>query len=119
MEKKLASEKLSATGPDRRRHPRYRFSIPITIRPSDGTACPGMSLEISESGISVMTGASLRVGDTVELEPVASGKVLAHVRFNSGKLFGFEFLNLTTDQHRQLVESCKMLPPYHGNTLGI
>ncbi|HXM20833.1 MAG TPA: PilZ domain-containing protein [Terriglobales bacterium] len=113
------AQKVSENFPDRRRHPRYRFSVPITVRSSDGTAIPGISIEISESGASAITAASLKVGDTVELEPVAAGKVSAVVRRNVGRLYGFEFLNLTAEQTKRINESCKMLARYLGKTLGI
>ena len=119
MQTDLDSQKLSGTFPDRRRHPRYRFSVPITIRSAEGTAIPGISIEISESGISAITADSLKVGDTVELEPIAGGKVSAVVRRNVGRLYGFEFLDLTAEQTQRINESCKMLARYLGKTLRI
>jgi hypothetical protein len=55
----------------------------------------------------------------VELEAVAAGKVRAMVRHNIGKIYGFEFLNLTPEQTQQIRERCKLLPLYRGKTLGI
>jgi hypothetical protein len=112
------SERLGRHTEDRRRHPRYRFNVPIAIRIADGSAKTGMTLEISASGISVMTADSLRVGDTVELEPVAGSKALALVRHKAGTLYGFEFLNLTTEQGESIAEACKTLPLYR-NSLNI
>ena len=103
--------------PDRRRHTRYRLSVPITIRSADGTSIPGISIEISQSGISSITADPLKVNDTVELEPIAGGKISAVVRRNIGS--GFEFLNLTPDQSERILESCKMLALYQNTTLGI
>jgi hypothetical protein len=116
----LDSQKVSSeTFPDRRRHPRYRFSIPITIRSADGAAIPGITIEISESGLSAITADSLKVNDTVELEPIAAGKVLALVRRNIGRVYGFEFLSLTAEQVQRITESCKLLSRYQGKSLGI
>jgi hypothetical protein len=36
-----------------------------------------------------------------------------------GKIYGFEFLNLTAEQTQQITENCKMLPLYLGESLGI
>jgi hypothetical protein len=104
---------------DRRKHRRYRFSAPVTIRSADGTTMPGMSIEISERGMSLMTGATLNVGDTVELDPVAGAKAKAVVRRNLGRLHGFEFLDLTPEQVQRINESCKTLALYFPNTLDI
>lgn len=119
MRPDMDAQKAAETAPDRRRHPRYRFSAPITIRSSDGAVTPGISIEISASGMSAITAASLKLKDTVELEPVAAGKVLAVVRHNLGRIYGFEFLNLTPEQTRRITESCKFLPQYRGKSLGI
>ncbi len=97
---------------NRRRHARYRFSEPVTLRLSQGSAKPGMTLEISVSGTSVMTAAALNVGETVELESIAGSKVRAAVRHNTGSVFGFEFLNLTPEQTQKIAEACSVLPVY-------
>lgn len=104
---------------DRRRHPRYRLSVPITIRTSDGVVTPGISIEISVSGISAISAHPLKLNDTVELVPIADGKVLACVRHNIGKIYGFEFLNLTPEQSQRITERCKCYPLYRGKSLGI
>ena len=107
-----------AQAADRRRHPRYRYSVPITIA-SDGVATPGISIEISVSGISAISAYPLKLNDTVELAPIADGKVLACVRHNMGKIYGFEFLNLTPEQSQRITDRCKCLPLYRGKSLGI
>ena len=104
---------------DRRRHPRYRFSVPLTIRSADGEITRAITLEISASGVSAITERSLRLNDTVELEPIAASKVLAVVRRNVGRVYGFEFLALSSEQAHAIVERCKLLPRYQGKSLGI
>jgi PilZ domain len=104
---------------DRRRHPRYRFSIPLTIRTADGEIMRAITIEISASGVSAITERSLRLNDRVELEPIAASKVLAVVRHNVGKVYGFEFLALSSEQSHAIVESCKLLPRYQAKSLGI
>ena len=53
---------------DRRRFPRYRLSAPITVRSMGLPEMRGMSIEISEGGMSAAVGVGLKVGDAVELE---------------------------------------------------
>lgn len=110
----------SPEGPvDRRRHPRYRFSVPLTIRSANGEIIRAITIEMSASGISAITERPLRLNDTVELESIAASKVLAVVRHNVGKIYGFEFLALSSEQSRAIVESCKLLPQYRAKSLGI
>ena len=99
--------------------PRYRFSVPLTIRSTDGEITRAITLEISASGVSAITERSLRLNDTVELEPIAASKVLAVVRRNVGRIYGFEFLALSSEQAHTIVERCKLLPRYLGKSLGI
>src|ERR1700752_1853301 len=61
MQPDIDAQKAAGTPPDRRRHPRYRFSVPITIRSSDGAVMPGISIEISASGISAIAPDSLKL----------------------------------------------------------
>lgn len=115
----LQKEKTGEGLPDRRRHPRYRYSIPLTIRSANGTVIPGISIEISESGLSAIADDSLKVNDRVELEPIAGGKIPAVIRRNKGRVYGLEFVSLTPDQAQRITERCKMLPRYQGERLGI
>jgi PilZ domain len=113
------SEKALEILPDRRRHLRYRFSIPISIRCADGVEIPGITIEISESGLSAITADPLRLNDLVELEPIAAGRVRALVRHNVGRVYGFEFLKLSAEQVLRIKESCKMLSRYRAKSMGI
>jgi hypothetical protein len=115
----LDSHKAAETFPDRRRHPRYRFSEPITIRSADGVAIPGIGIEISVSGMSAITADSLKVNDIVKIEPIGGGTMVAVVRRNIGRVSGFEFLNVTTEQVQRISNSCKVLPLYRDTMLGI
>ena len=119
MKTGAASSEVSLSVPDRRRHDRYRFSAPVTVHVNGRSAIRGMSLEISESGMSALIGDALVVGDTVELEPVAGSLVSALVRRHSGKIYGFEFSNLTSAQFQRIVEICKSLPKYQCKALNI
>jgi len=115
----LDSHKAAETFLDRRRHPRYRFSEPITICNADGLAIPGIGIEISVSGMSAITADSLKVNDIVKIEPIGGGTILAAVRRNIGRVSGFEFLNVTAEQVQRIRNSCKALPLYRDTRLGI
>jgi c-di-GMP-binding flagellar brake protein YcgR len=119
MQTNVDDQNASSPPPDRRKHVRYRFSIPVTIRGADRTSISGISIEISESGMSAIAAQSLEINTTVQLEPVAAGSVSALVRRNTGRVYGFEFLNLTAEQSQRIIETCKMLPRYEGKGLGI
>jgi PilZ domain len=97
---------------DRRRHPRHRFSSPITVRDAAGKEWRGITIEISQSGISVVVKDSLKLGDRFELEPIAGGKVFALVRHKTGVVHGFEFVDLTSEQVQRLKETCEKLPRF-------
>lgn len=94
---------------DRRRQPRYRCSATITVRAADGPVLPGISVEISESGMSAVVQGLLKVGDSVELEPVAGGKLGALVRHKLGGLYGFEFVTPSEQQVRRIADHCNNL----------
>jgi PilZ domain-containing protein len=104
---------------DRRRHPRYRLSVPLTIHSADGAVTRGISVEISTSGLSAIVAEPLQLDDTVELEPISAVNILALVKRRIGKIYGFEFLELTAEQTRRIVDLCKSLPRYRGKSLGI
>jgi PilZ domain len=114
----ISPEERNASGIDRRRHRRYRCSIPIILHVSDGTSYGGLSIEISESGISATTVAILVVGDLVQLEPIAGSKVNATVRHTAGRIYGFEFLNITSEQVERIRQDCQSFPVFR-TSLGI
>jgi hypothetical protein len=78
-----------------------------------------MSVEISEYGLSAVTGMILNVGDLVELEPIGGSSVSAVIRRRFGRFCGFEFLNLSTEQAEKIREMCRMLPQYRSKTLDL
>jgi hypothetical protein len=103
---------------ERRRFPRYHYSAPIFIRAS-ALEGRGMSIEISECGMSLMANVSLLVGDIVELEPVGGETAKAILRRNVGKLYAFEFLSLNTAQVKRIRRTCRRLPAYRLKTLDV
>jgi PilZ domain len=104
---------------ERRRFRRYHYSAPVSIHSPDGVEIRGMSMEISEGGISLLATASLSVGDLVELEPIGGEPAKAILRRIVGKLYGFEFLGLNSLQLKRIRRMCKMLPPFQSKTLDV
>jgi hypothetical protein len=104
---------------DRRLRPRYRLSNPISIRRSGGGVVPGMTLEISESGMSVSTGEALNGGERVEIELVVELKLPAVVRRMQGRVYGLEFLNLSEAQIECIKKICECLPRFRAGSLQI
>ena len=119
MKAKLETNRESPSPQDRRRHPRYRYSAPLTVRCADGSEKAAMSMELSESGMSVLLPSELRVGEEVQLEPVAAARVSALVRHQVGKVHGFEFINLTAGQLKQIHANCSLLPIFRAKSLDI
>jgi hypothetical protein len=89
---------------ERRRQPRYRLSEEMTFRCKDGSEIAGTSVDISGSGLAAMANGLLRVGETVEIAPVAGGRALALVRHKLGRLYGFEFVDIRTEQVARIGE---------------
>jgi c-di-GMP-binding flagellar brake protein YcgR len=110
-----------------RRHRRYLFSVPVQVHlmiPKNRSA-RGMSLEISEGGMSAVLEGELRVGEIAAVElplPAGSLSALAIVRHKGAGHFGFEFLGLTANEREQLKQSAKSLQSQRGtllNSLGV
>ena len=115
----LVATEAALSGGERGKFPRYRYSAPITVRAANGLEVQGMSVEISECGMSAVTRASLGVGDSVDVDPIGGGAVSAVVRRSLGRLCGFEFLNLSAAQAGKIREMCRMLPLYRSKTLDV
>jgi PilZ domain len=94
-----------SNGQDRRRSTRYRSSEALVISCEGGSFFTGVTVQISERGLSAMANGLLRVGDAVELEPVAGGQASARVRHKLGQLYGFEFLKISAEQIGRIAEA--------------
>ena len=78
---------------------------------------PGIALEISESGISLILPEQLPSGETVELLiqlPGGQLRATAVVRNKTMVRYGFEFEFLTTAQQQLIKSACASLPIYTG-----
>jgi hypothetical protein len=120
MNSAATARSSSTASTDRRRHKRFRLSVPISISAVDGSIIPAITLEVSESGLSAVLVSELKIGETVKLYPVAGETFTAQVRHRVGKVYGFEFLNISEQQVSRLRDTCSRLPRYpDGNKMGI
>jgi hypothetical protein len=71
-------------GTERRRSPRYRFSEAVAVQCPGGPLMTGISVEISQGGMSAMVNGLLQVGDAAEIYPVAGGPFRPECATNSG-----------------------------------
>jgi c-di-GMP-binding flagellar brake protein YcgR len=107
-----------------RRHRRYLFSVPVKLHHmvADGNcATHGMSLEISEGGMSAIVEGDLRIGEITDVDvplPVGPLSALAIVRHKTAGRFGFEFLGLSPAERQQLSDTTRLLLPQRGTLMG-
>jgi c-di-GMP-binding flagellar brake protein YcgR len=107
-----------------RRHRRFLFSVPVELHhlvAERKNTTHGMSLEISEGGMSAVIEGDLRIGEIADVAvPLPAGdlKALAIVRHKTAGHFGFEFLGLRPEERQRLKESTRALLPQDGTILG-
>lgn len=111
----------ATTGPvETRRYKRYRLTVPVSVCGSDASIIPGMTLEISEAGLSAVLASPLEIGARVKIYPVAGETLAAQVRRKVGKIYGFEFLKVTDEQILRIRQVSSRLPRYpEENGIGI
>ena len=108
-----------------RRHPRYLFSVPVTLGQllGDGIRTThGLTLEISEGGMSAVVEGDLRIGEIANVDlPLTAGALSAFaiVRHRTAGRFGFEFLGLRPEERQQISNTSKMLQPQSCMLAGI
>ena len=95
---------------DRRKHTRYQLRVPIQLSVTDRPTIQGLTIEISEGGFGAAIGASLGVGNRAAATPIGYNAMLAVVRWSRGRAYGFEFLELTSDQQQRIRDHCRKLP---------
>ncbi|HJS98860.1 MAG TPA: PilZ domain-containing protein [Terriglobales bacterium] len=103
--------------PEHRRHARHHLATPLNLwrRAGTGTMIPGIALEISESGISVILPERLSVGENVEFTlqlPGGELRAAAVVRNTAMFRHGFEFAFLSSAQRQLIKQACASLPLY-------
>jgi hypothetical protein len=109
----------SADSADRRRHARYRFSEPTKVCCQNGACFDGISVEISQSGMSAMVQGPLQPGEVVRLQPVTGVVTAAVVRHKLGMLYGFEFLELAREQAGKIADRCRQCEPWRTNARAV
>lgn len=101
-----------------RKQVRYLFSVPIDVKGiSEGQhiATFGISLEISEGGLSLLTRDPLCIGDRVRIRLVLPAGVLeteAIVLRQTGRHYGMKFADLTPAQVQLIRDSTKSMQIY-------
>jgi hypothetical protein len=114
----MSDEQPKPGSPERRRHPRYRLAVGVTLSYIGGPSgtIQGLLQEISEGGTSAFFGAGdLKIEDTVDLNvdlPAGRLQVRAVVRNQRGRHFGFEFVALTPEQLQQVKASTQRTQPF-------
>jgi hypothetical protein len=78
----------------------------------------GISVDMSETGMSAMVKGLLKAGDSVELEPVAGGRTPAAVVHKLGRLYGFQFVGRSAERARRIAENCVRLARYRSQRRG-
>ena len=78
-----------------RLHPRYKLEVDVRIYPRNSALVRGHSVDLSESGISVMLRVEVPLGEVVRLEfalPTGEVEIHALVRQRNAFRYGFQFL---------------------------
>ena len=82
---------------DARGHPRFKLEVDISIHPRSGGLVKGHTVDISESGISVMLRTEVLLGELVELDftlPLGPVTIYAVARQKNAFRYGFQFVKL-------------------------
>ena len=104
-------EKRNESNAKPRREPRSSFDASIAVV-HVGKRNSGQAIEISQSGIAIVTVADLALGEVVDLQftirrdPV---HLRAIVRNRTGARYGLEFLTLSAEQRRHIAAACHAL----------
>lgn len=94
-----------------RRHPRYKLEVNVRVYPRNAAVVRGHTVDISQSGISIMLRDEVAIGEVVRLEfALALGEVEVHAvaRQRSAFRYGFEFVDPISAQHL-IGRTCRQL----------
>jgi hypothetical protein len=103
----------------RRRHPRYSADFRVTVSyllENQYQNLEGHCRDLAEAGIGILLAAELNNGEVTGLSFLLPGAALpwevrAVVRYRRGYHYGFEFLSLTEQQQKTLMNHLKGLKP--------
>jgi hypothetical protein len=96
---------------DARRRPRYKLEVSIRVYPRNANVVRGQTVDISESGISVMLRVEIPMGELVRLEfELPDGPVEAHamVRQRNAFRYGLQFID-SGSVHTAVARTCARL----------
>lgn len=85
-----------------RRHPRYKLEANVRVYPRNSAVVRGHTVDISQSGISIMLREEVAIGEVVRLEfalPLGDVEVHAVARQRSAFRYGFEFVDPISSGH--------------------
>jgi hypothetical protein len=108
----------------RRKQVRYLFSVPVDLkRVGEGLTIStfGISLEISEGGLSLLSRDPLCIGDHVQIHmalPAGPLQAEAVVLRQTGRHYGLQFTGLTPEQTRLVRESSQTMQIYTSHIFG-
>ena len=80
---------------DQRREPRFKIEVDVTVTSHTCGKLKGDTVDISESGISIMLNIEVPLGELVELNftlPLGSVAIYAMVRQKNAFRYGFKFV---------------------------
>jgi hypothetical protein len=95
---------------DRRKHTRYELSVPVQLCVTDHPTIQGLTIEISEGGFGATISTLLEVDHRMFVTPIGYNTMLAVVRWIRGRVYGFEFLELSSEQQQMIRDQCRKLP---------
>jgi c-di-GMP-binding flagellar brake protein YcgR len=108
-----------------RQFERHILSVPVNItRKAPQKAAhysqrvPGLTMEISEGGLSAMLTEAFKIGEAVEVsfQLPSAGRVTVDATVRNKNLFryGFEFDSVSEEARQRIIKACESLPPYEG-----
>jgi hypothetical protein len=100
---------------DRRKHTRYELSVPIQLSLIDRPTIQGLTSEIGEGGFGATISASLEVGHRTVVTLIGYNPMEAVLRWIRGRAYGFEFLELSSEQQQKIRDQCRKLPLHCGS----
>jgi PilZ domain len=106
-------------GQNRRRFPRYRTDLPLSVRNNDERDLDGRCFCIAEGGLGAYLPEPMALGSVLQLRlalPTCSTllSVWAIVRYQLDLHHGFEFVSLTDGERLSLSEFCNELAIQQG-----
>jgi PilZ domain len=102
-----------------RRYPRHKVDVRVRVtlpKPAEPPVIYGRGNELGQGGMAIFLNTELNIGDLIEIElPVlASSRPLrakAEIRNRDGYRYGMQFMDLSPDEIKQLLQLCQLLDP--------